>query len=103
MQYVFSVIRRCEMLMMLMLLCRPSDSDVVDSVDDDDVDVTKPTSTSVAPSSKHLAGCSVPEVLRTSSAHQGPSVELVNEKSTSAVNILCLLCCSCCRTFVLNK
>jgi len=68
---------------------RPSDSDVVDSVGYDDVDVTKSMSTPAALSSKHVTSCSVPEVLRTSSAQQGTSVELVNEKSASAaVSIL---------------
>jgi len=73
-------------MLMLMLLRRPSDSDVVDSVGDDDSDVTKPALTSV---SHGVASCSVPEVVRTSPA---PSVELVNEKSTPAVNVSSLLC-----------
>jgi len=75
--------------MTLLVVCRPSDSDVVDSVGDDDSDVTKPSLTSVSHGSKHVDSCSVPQVVRTSPA---PSVELVNEKSTPAVNISSLLC-----------
>ena len=82
------------MMMMMMMMCRPSDSDVIDSVgdddDDDDDDVTKSRSTPVAPCSRHVASCAVPDVLRKSPAERGESVELVNEKSASTVSTFCL-------------
>jgi len=70
---------------MMMLIYRPSDSDIVESVGDDDDAVTKPTSTSVADSSKHVTDCSVPEVLRTTPSQHGAAVEIVNEKSSPTV------------------
>jgi len=72
-----------------MVLHRPSDSDVVDSVGDNDTDVTKPTSTPVSHDSRRVdvASSSLPEVLRSSSPQQAStSVELVNEKCPSAVS-----------------
>jgi len=87
------VIVHCEMLLLMMMMmlilllvvCRPSDSDIVDSVGDDDSGiVTKPSLTSVSQDGKHVASCSLPQVVRTLPT---PSVELVNEKSTPAVNI----------------
>jgi len=71
---------------MMVVVCRPSDSDIVDSVgDDDDDDVTKPTSASVSHSSKPVTSCSVPQVLRPSPGQQQATVELVNEKPAPAV------------------
>jgi len=67
---------------------RPSDSDIVDSVVDDDDDVAKPSSASVSHSSKPV---SVPEVRSSPPPQSAASVELVNEKSSSAVSVMSTL------------
>ena len=73
----------------MMVSCRPSDSDVIDSVGDDDDDITKASSSCIPHGNKPIATAtsgSASEVLRTSLPQQAPSVEFVNEKPSSTVS-----------------